>query len=327
MKPFPLVIALAATLVPPAPAIANDSMAATAIGGITMTKSDVIRMDSEDLFVSEKGIRVVYQFTNTSGQDIETLVAFPLPEWTLGPDSAVPDYRKDLNFRTSVDGQPLELDFVQRASFNGADITERLGQLGLPVMPLYELLGRAVNGMSKEAREALVRDGLVEEAGSDGKQTLWDAKWSVATTVTRRQNFPAGRTIKVEHSYNPMAGGSVGGGLSRESRKENFFAESRRRYCIDDGFLQSLDGRLARLGPKWTYSEVWLSYVLKTGANWAGPIRDFRLVVDKGSADHLVSFCGTGVKKIGPTSFEVRIRDYVPTRDLDVLIVKFHKLD
>ena len=65
-----------------------------------------------------------------------------------------------------------------------------------------------------------------------------------------------------------------------------------------------------------------IAYILKTGANWKGPIRDFRLVVDKGDAKNLVSFCAEGVKKIGPTQFEVRKRDFTPKDDLNILVLK-----
>jgi hypothetical protein len=61
--------------------------------------------------------------------------------------------------------------------------------------------------------------------------------------------------------------------------------------------------------------------VLTTGANWAGPIGDFRLMVDKGESDSLVSFCADGVKKTGPTTFEVRHANFTPTRDLEILIL------
>ena len=54
----------------------------------------------------------------------------------------------------------------------------------------------------------------------------------------------------------------------------------------------------------------------------AGPIGNFRLVVDKGDANNLVSFCSDGVKKIGPTQFEMRKSDFTPERNLYVLILK-----
>ncbi|WP_182419623.1 DUF4424 family protein [Bartonella sp. HY038] len=40
---------------------------------------------------------------------------------------------------------------------------------------------------------------------------------------------------------------------------------------------------------------------------WAGGvIEDFRLIIDKGKPDALVTFCGDGVQKISPTQFEMR---------------------
>ena len=71
-------------------------------------------------------------------------------------------------------------------------------------------------------------------------------------------------------------------------------------------------------------SEQRIEYILTTGANWSGPIRDFRLVVDKGDARNLVSFCGNGVKKISPTQFEMRERDFMPEHNLYVLILVRH---
>ncbi len=82
-----------------------------------------------------------------------------------------------------------------------------------------------------------------------------------------------------------------------------------------------------RAGKRPVASEVWLDYILSSGANWRGPIRDFRLVIDKGKADSLVSFCMDGVRKISPTQFEVRKTNFEPRRDLPVLIVEFHQTD
>jgi hypothetical protein len=65
-----------------------------------------------------------------------------------------------------------------------------------------------------------------------------------------------------------------------------------------------------------------IAYILKTGANWRAPIGDFRLVVDKGDARNIVSFCATGTRKISPTRFEVRRSNWRPDRDLDILIVR-----
>ena len=66
---------------------------------------------------------------------------------------------------------------------------------------------------------------------------------------------------------------------------------------------------------------------LTTGANWAGPIKHFRMVVDKGAPENLVSFCGDGIKKISPTEFEVYQQDFVPTSNLRVLFLSPYRAD
>ncbi|MFG1477079.1 DUF4424 family protein [Xanthobacter sp. V4C-4] len=320
-----LALALGLGLLGAAPARANDSEAAIGIGGLTLTRSEAIRLDQEDLFISRDQVRVNYVFTNTSDRDIETLVAFPLPDIVQSPITRVPDYAQELNFRTLVEGQPAQLDLVQQASFKGQDITARLKSLNLPLVALGDSFSEAVNRLPADARAALLREELLIDGGTDGKTHLWDALWTVHTSVTRRQTFPAGRSIRVEHSYRPFVGGRVGGALEPSLRRTPEFRGQRQRQCIDDDFLAGLDRRraAARHGDDPGYSEVWLEYVLRSGANWVGPIRDFRLVIDKGNPRSLVSFCANGVKRLDDRRFEVRYQNFTPSQDLDILIVDF----
>ena len=92
---------------------------------------------------------------------------------------------------------------------------------------------------------------------------------------------------------------------------------SYQKYCIDADFLQTLTRDKVN-----TFGQNTIEYVLKTGANWSGPIKEFRLLVDKGSPDNLVSFCGQNVQKIGPTQFEMTKRNFTPTANLAILILK-----
>ena len=92
------------------------------------------------------------------------------------------------------------------------------------------------------------------------------------------------------------------------------------RFCVDPDFTAALDRISARSGMDYAQvAENWVSYILTTGAGWRSPIADFRLVVDKGAPENLVSFCGEGVRRIGPTQFEMRRRDWRPDRNLEVL--------
>ena len=66
---------------------------------------------------------------------------------------------------------------------------------------------------------------------------------------------------------------------------------------MTDEFLRKLD-RIAGDGQANSamVQERRVSYVLKTGANWAGPIKQFRLSIDPGGKDRLVSFCAGKLK-------------------------------
>jgi hypothetical protein len=307
---------------------ANDSAAEIGVGGLVLARNHAIRLDSEDLYLSRDRVKVTYRFTNTSDRDVDVLVAFPLPDQTFGIEVPAIDFAERLAFRTTVDGSAVPLDVVVRATFGGQDITPRLASLDLPAIPARDAFNRLVNALPEGQRRALIAEDLIVEDGSDGVQASWAARWTLVTTVTRRQIFPAGRSVRVEHTYVPYTGGSVGGYLDPKYRREADFAAHRRRYCIDDGFLAGLDRRMRegrRSGSEMRYSEVWLTYVLGSGANWAGPIGEFRLVVDKGDASSLVSFCGEGVRTLDQTRFEMTRRDFLPKGDLDVLIVYFHR--
>ena len=119
----------------------------------------------------------------------------------------------------------------------------------------------------------------------------------------------------IEHRYRPSVGASVQTSLgSPEAAKEAWYEEYKLRYCMDRPFLAAIErARVAAKSQSGApFAEERIDYILKTGANWSGPIRQFRLVVDKGDADSLVSFCGADVKRIGDTQFEMRKSDYTP---------------
>ncbi len=138
------------------------------------------------------------------------------------------------------------------------------------------------------------------------------------------ERFPAGQTLAVNHSYIPGAGGSVGSMIPFPEYRHTAEVKAQiNKYCVDTAFLRSIDRRTAKdkvSGAEMPERRV--DYILTTGANWRSPIGSFRLVVDKGKASNLVSFCETGVRQISPTQFEVRHSNWTPTSDLHVLIIE-----
>jgi hypothetical protein len=332
--------ALAATSMLAAPSSANDSSAAIGLGGLELTQNDAVSMDSEDLFISKSLVTVKYRYTNTSTTDARLIVSFPLPPIPSGlggyyGDQSYPDW-KELGFKTLVDGKEVTLDYREVVSIAGdassKDISARLRALGWPVRFWDDYkFTESLQELPAESKAAYVKEGLLyKEAEAD----YWIPNWQLATHVTRTQLFPAGKTVTVEHSYIPVAGGSVGGNLDRQYRegKEGSKPHYVRTYCTDQAFWAGFDKRNAEQSRLWikktgqpsmNYTETWLSYVLKSGANWKGPIKDFRLVVEKEKPGNLLSMCMTGVKKISPTRFEVRKSNFEPTDNLNILIVEY----
>jgi Domain of unknown function (DUF4424) len=327
-----LVIAVLVFMCAGCAARANDSTAEMAVGGLVLTQSDAISLDSEDLFISKGEVRVDYVFTNTTGKDVETLVAFPLPDQVMDEsgDGYFRNLKAELGFETRVDGVAVQYDIVEQAIHQGADVTARIAALGLPLNNIddAEQFTAKVKALPAAVRKALEADGLLFAQDYDagqGPQTAWQPLWGLRLTVTRKQVFPAGKSVKVQHRYTPLLGGSVGGNFSPEYRNDESLKWHREKFCIEDSWLKSFDKAAARHVSKEQgiapYGETWLGYVLTSGANWKGPIKDFRMIIDKGKPDALVSFCAEGVKKISPTQFEVRKTDYEPKADVIVLIV------
>jgi hypothetical protein len=314
-------------------ALGNDSTAELATGGLVLTKSADIEMRSEELYISSREIRVSYQFYNGSGKDVTTLVAFPMPDITIEHSDAnisVPteDPENLLGFSTTVNGAPVRARVEQKVLARGIDRTADLRRLGVPLAPHLSATNKALDRLPRTSWDELVRMGLAEIEEYDvgkGMQKHLSARWTLKTTYFWEQTFPARAEIAVEHRYQPSVGGSAQTSVGDpQAMREDWFAGYRRKYCMDRDFIASAERvrRATKTQFGAPFSEQRISYILSSGGNWSRPIGDFRLVVDKGDASSLVSFCGEGVRKIGPTLFEMRRTNFTPKSDLNVLILR-----
>ena len=322
-----LLIIAAAVAIAPA-ALANDTTASVAAGGLVLERTDSIDMVSEDLYVSAAEIRVRYVFRNRTPRDVETVVAFPMPDRPLaaeyGGDVAYPS-----GFRTRVAGKLVTAQLERKAMLKDEDHTPLLRRLGIPVAPeRINAAARVMDGLPAADKRRLVSMGLAgeEEYDDDGKgmKTHLIPLWTVQDRWWWKQRFPAGRDLAVEHRYVPGVGGSVDSPISiRDWRRTEDGRWAISHYCMDREFIAAVDrlsGKDPLKGPGMPDQRI--DYILTTGANCRSPIADFRLVVDKEKPGNLVSFCAEGVRKIGPTQFEVRHRNWRPTRNLHVLIIE-----
>jgi Domain of unknown function (DUF4424) len=312
------------------PLLANDTSAELAIGGLTFTKNADISMESEELRIALDAITVRYVFLNRSTKPVTLTVAFPLPDINLADASnaafPVGNPLNFVGFSTKIDGKPVSFATNQQAFSNNKNVTAALTEMGIPIFPVgAEQL--KINDLSQEARARAVAQGLLLESGTNDKgMPLYDATWTLKTSIVRQQSFPPGKPVVVEHRYRTSVGMSFDSvlrqGLRQNKNLEPEVQRYKSKYCADDNFLKLVDSLRAADKPgKPRIIERRISYVLTTGANWAGPIKDFHLVVDKGHADRIVSFCGDGIKEISPTQLELRAADFTPKQDLEILIL------
>jgi len=166
---------LAALLVA-SPAFANDTMSQLGTGGLVFVTSDDVSMDSEDLSVSPKLVKVVYHFTNNGKTDQHALVAFPLPDITGDGDFMVSVPSEDADnlfgFTTSFEGKPVESTLHQYAFAVGIDQTALLKSLNVPLAPF----GKATVTRRTPSRRPEPRTRVMSCSSS---QQSWEASFQL----------------------------------------------------------------------------------------------------------------------------------------------------
>lgn len=160
-------------------------------------------------------------------------------------------------------------------------------------------------------------NGKKQAFQSEDKKRFDKDVQAYAHTITHHwmQTFPAKQVVSVVHQYTPGVGGAVEYGMQDEETG---------KFCVDQE-LQQWIKQLEKTNYK--VSTDVIEYILKTGANWKGPIGKFKLTVKKSSPTEKLSFCGTGVKKMDAKTFVMEKTNFTPTQDLHILYLKPYKLD
>lgn len=311
-------------------ALGNDTAAELSVGGLQFVRTNDIAMESEDLRISLDRITVHYQFVNSTGKPVTLTVAFPLPDIDLSEADHVALPSNDpvnfVDFETRIDGTPAVFKIDQRATAGNRDVTALLTRLKLPVLPIASREIRIAD-LPAATRTRLVNEGLLMPAGTDERgQQRYGIAWVAKTSAVRQQTFPPERQVRIEHQYKPFVGTSpdtiLRWGLRNNKALFGEVERYRKEYCISDDFLAELDKRAGKEAANTSLiAERRINYVLRTGANWAGPIRSFRLTIDPGGRDRLVSFCPGRLKPTMPDALEFTTADFKPENDLKILIV------
>ena len=292
LKLFALTYALLAL-----PALANDSSAVVDTYGIHFKKSAAVVMQSERLYISRDIITVDYVFRNETASDVVETIVFPMPRQPSGPEQMsdfadVKAYAR--SFSVTVEGKPVKFQRTVRALLDDRDITAELHTLGLS--------DREITSDSPGKR-------LIALLGKAGYDTDNGLPWAWQEHYFWDQKFSAGKELRISHRYVPLAGARFYGG------EYDDLAGMRKDYCLDRQEIarirKSKQMGLARP----------LAYILTTGANWSGPIRDFELIIEKRDADDHLSLCwpDSEFRKESATRFVTRIKDFIPRRDISLV--------
>ena len=326
------------------PVAANDGFGGLSATGLHFAQTDAIAMEREDLFIGLDRVAVDYTFRNLTDTDVTGEMIFPLPpiplQALMNSDWNLPDDDADnlVNFTVTVGGQPVrprvdriavieppwqeDRPLSDQYDTPGQDVTEDLARFGIPLTLEIGQLGPLLLALSPQDQAELTSLGLAEFYEGDAANNMPPEAWPLWSIVLRyhwTQTFPAGAALEVSHAYDNRPSGSLFGWT--HPPQGEWEQEYQDRYCIDDGTSRAIAKRLNTGGEAGYGTAYNIAYVLRTANSWAGPIGQFRLTLDKGAVENVISLCVTEIQKTGPTTFVVERTDYTPDRDLEILIV------
>ena len=305
---------------------ANDSTGTVSTGGVEYIKNEHIAMQKENLFISQDKIKVEYEYRNLTDKDITETVLFPLPEVILHDYGDFAHTQSLINsFKIYANDKEIKPTTHVRAFFYETknagneekkelvshDVTDILRACGLTEEELMEPWLRKSDSANKKILKC--QDPRLAKYSYKDFEDSQDITWGGQIIYSWQQTFKANSITQIQHEYTPLVGGGLG---LPELVNYKKFADT---FCIDPAFKKSVKAKSQGI----YYHE--LGYILKTGANWAKPIADFTLTIER-PKDQIVSFCWKGkgeVKKVlqndKVVQYQVKEKDFLPQHDLEVL--------
>jgi hypothetical protein len=308
---------------------ANDSIGAIGVGGIEFKKTDEISMEKEVLTISLDKIRVEYEFLNKSNKPIIETIFFPMPFYAYDFGCSA-EYSGQLQqFKVWVNDKEVTPYRTVAAKLpDGEDVTTRLRKIGLTDEDIAEYRGITsecgdahISGNYAASIKKLSEEKLVASPINGIPTPVWNAAYVYHWNMT----FPPMQVIRVAHEYRPFTGSGAEGYEFTTNKLDDVFSKFEystktsgdEEYCMTDGAV-----RLAKKIQERTnkpFVERTVKYVLTTGANWAGPIKDFTLNLKKRASDEIVTLCFDGdFKKSNELTLSAHLKNFVPSKELNV---------
>ncbi|MBA4749869.1 MAG: DUF4424 family protein [Alphaproteobacteria bacterium] len=328
---------------------ANDTMASVKSGEIEYKVSHDIEMQKEELTLSPEEISVVYEFFNHASHEIKAEVAFPLP--TMTPYSEIWDeqyfaYKKlerfteeetstlasvlearpFLNFKRTVDGESYGyLSKVVALLPSGKDITALLSQNQVPLSRAFLLGIQEESWLDKnpKLKEKIKKLNLLDDKGMP--------KWQDHTIFYWTQYFPAQKKSRATHTYKPATGYYWASPQGKVASLDQVLLADKtllwKEFCPSPDFEKEVLGLFQGDDTPQEHQTrriAVVDYMLKTGANWRGPIADFTLKIVP-PAGMVATFCapeGVSYTEDAQGALTLHLQNFKPQEDLHVLFVK-----
>lgn len=316
MKPLVRILLCATSVLFSISANANDSIARVGVGGLVLQQTDQIEMRSEILEISTSKIRVTYHYLNTGNTDIKAVVAFPMPAFDSSRilDGTRGNQRPLDSFQLFVNGIPVKVSKDRAFLIDNVDATDEFRKIGLSDDQIFDPDFSCLSVWDENASRAWSENTPCRQSLSEIQKQAIKTKieaggdWQIKETAHWEQVFPAGKEIEVVHEYRPFVGGGYGIGNPEE-------------FCIDKSTSKAISKQPStKLDYPTLHEEV--EYVLGTGRNWKGPIKNFKLLIYKSFPGQIVSLCFPGKsKRIDSTTIEFTQVDFVPQDKIAITFI------
>jgi hypothetical protein len=259
-------------------------------------------------------------------------------EMTNGLDSLLNSLTSQLeqaeiiDFSVSVNSN--RVDFVRHIRAHnqkGDDITDLLKKHRIPISSAY-LIGHQEDPPMNNF------PGLKEQLKSLDLLNEKDLpNWYLQTTYAWDQEYVGHQITKVEHTYTPSSGAywidikDFENQGKNSVRKEDPFRKKPLNLdeCTVDlehfkKFMEMWKTYVNDHGPDRTYKRIdEVQYVLKSGANWRGPIGKFRLEIKPDNPDDLIIVEGKyPLKRQSDGVCVVELQNFTPTENLRIWMLQ-----
>ena len=289
----------------------SDAGRVVATGGLLFVQDPSIVVDQQDVAIAAGEIKVTYVLRNTTAGERTILAAFPLPELDSSAFGdqliklASPQAANFASATFTVEGAPVQTEIEQRALALGLDVTAQLAAHQVPLQPFDAVTAGHIKRLPRITRLDFLQRGIVRQ-----EDERIEPNWTLKTTAFWRQAFPPRKPVTIVLSYRPIT--------ATAAYQPSLLEAVRPTHCLDAAAEAAITRKLATKGGKVAFT--WLSFVPGSASSLIGPIKNFRLRLEKPAFDAVAVTCRSGFRPLGPTTLEWAAQNY-QEEDLHVLFI------